>query len=45
MTGTIESGWEFVIAAYSLTWLVLIGYAASLWVRGKSVAKNGEDRR
>jgi hypothetical protein len=32
-TGMITGGWEYVVAAYVLTWLFLGGYAASLWVR------------
>jgi hypothetical protein len=35
--GRLVGGWEYVIAAYVLTLLGIIGYAASLWVRrGKS---------
>jgi hypothetical protein len=29
-TGVIEGGWEFVIAAYAATALILIGYTASV---------------
>ncbi len=35
MTGTIAGGWEFIWAAYIITWLALAGYAASLFWRGK----------
>jgi heme exporter protein CcmD len=33
MTGTIRDGWEFVIAAYAVTALVLAGYAGSVLLR------------
>ncbi len=35
MTGMIQGGWEFVIAAYALTWISLVAYIVSLWVRSK----------
>ncbi|HMK74228.1 MAG TPA: hypothetical protein VK454_12865 [Myxococcaceae bacterium] len=31
--GRIQGGWEFVWAAYGLTWAALVLYAASLWAR------------
>ena len=31
MTGNMPSNQTFIIAAYTLTWLVLIGYASRLW--------------
>jgi len=31
--GRIQGGWEFVWAAYGLTWVSLVLYAASLWAR------------
>ncbi|HXX29904.1 MAG TPA: hypothetical protein VEJ89_04240 [Myxococcaceae bacterium] len=31
--GRIQGGWEFVWAAYGLTWAALTLYAASLWAR------------
>lgn len=40
MTGVIEGGWPFVIAAYAVTALILSGYAASVFVRHR-----GERRR
>ena len=36
MQGMIVGGWEFVWAAYGLTWLCLLGYIASLWVRSRA---------
>ena len=33
MTGVIQGGWEYVIAAYLVSALVLSGYAISLWLR------------
>ena len=32
-TGVIEGGWGFVYAAYLTTWVFVLGYAASLWIR------------
>jgi len=34
MTGELQGGWEYVIAAYAITWIFFGGYAASLWLRG-----------
>jgi hypothetical protein len=31
MTGNMPSNETFIIAAYALTWLVLLGYAIRLW--------------
>ena len=33
MRGVIEGGWEFVIAAYTVSAVVLIGYTASVYMR------------
>ena len=33
MPGTVEGGWEYVIAAYVATALILIGYAVSVILR------------
>ena len=33
MSGTIHGGWEFVIAAYSVTAVVLVGYVVSVVLR------------
>ena len=35
----IVGGWEYIIAAYSLTWVVIGIYAVSLWRRFKGVAR------
>ena len=35
MTG----GWEFIYAAYGVTWLVLGLYSLSLWIRFRSIRK------
>ena len=32
-SGVIEGGWEYVCAAYSLTAVILLGYAASVVAR------------
>ena len=33
MQGMIEGGWEFVWAAYGISWFVIIAYLFSLWKR------------
>jgi hypothetical protein len=33
MSGIVQGGWEFVVAAYAVTALALGGYAVSLFVR------------
>ncbi len=43
MTGIIVGGWEYVIAAYVLTWAVLTGYAVSLWIRFRAVKRRERD--
>lgn len=35
-TGRIVGGWEFVWAAYGVTWLFLVGYFVSLWLRSRN---------
>jgi len=45
MSGVVEGGWEFVIAAYAVTAAVLGAYAVSVFVRHsaeKSRAAGGE---
>ena len=32
-TGQIVGGWEYVWAAYIVTWVFLAGYSISLWLR------------
>jgi CcmD family protein len=39
MTGELQGGWEYVIAAYAITWIFFSGYAASLWLRLRSLEK------
>lgn len=36
MDGIIDGGWEYVYAAYIVTWVFLGGYTVSLWKRGGS---------
>ena len=31
--GVITGNWEYVIAAYAVTYVGLVGYAISLWLR------------
>lgn len=33
MTGVVEGGWEFVVAAYTVTAVSFIGYGLSLFLR------------
>ena len=35
MAGRIEGGWEFVIAAYGITWATFALYTLSLWARAR----------
>ncbi|MFT4978729.1 MAG: hypothetical protein ACI8S6_004639 [Myxococcota bacterium] len=35
MDGVIVGGWEYVQAAYGVTWAVLALYAVSLYLRGR----------
>ena len=32
-TGILEGGWEYVTAAYLITWVFFVGYTISLWTR------------
>ncbi len=34
--GVITGGWDYVIAAYAITWVVLVAYAVSLSVRERA---------
>jgi len=36
LSGIVEGGWEFVIAAYVVTGVMLTGYAASVFLRYRS---------
>jgi CcmD family protein len=40
MTGVVEGGWEFVVAAYSITGLVLAAYTGWLIGRLKELKKH-----
>lgn len=33
--GMVQGGWGYVMAAYTATWIAFLGYAASLWIRGR----------
>lgn len=44
MSGQITGGWDFVIAAYSLTALVLVIYGVTLITRLRGM-RSGEDLR
>ena len=35
-TGVLQGGWEYITAAYAVTWLFLAGYTLSLWLRRPS---------
>ena len=43
VTGRITGGWEFVWAAYGVTWLFLAGYTLSLWIRWRRLPPNKEE--
>lgn len=38
MNGVVQGGWEYVIASYAITWVFVLGYAASLWLRSREEA-------
>ena len=40
MSGVVQGGWEFVIAAYTITGLVLVVYGISLITRLKELKKH-----
>ena len=40
MSGVVQGGWEFVIAAYTITGVGLVAYAISLLVRLKELRKH-----
>jgi len=47
MTGVVVGGWEYVIAAYAITFAVLGGYGVSLFLRlrGERGAGDREETR
>ena len=44
MRGVIEGGWEFVIAAYAITAVVLLGYAFSVYWRLSRASRHDAGR-
>jgi len=40
MNGVVQGGWEFVIAAYTITGLAFVIYAISLFARLKELKKH-----
>lgn len=32
-TGIVSGGWPYVIAAYSISWVVILAYISSLFIR------------
>ena len=42
MRGVIEGGWEFVIAAYVMTGIVLLGYTWSIIARLRAETERAE---
>lgn len=42
MTGMIQGGWSFVIAAYAVSAVVYVGYLVSLWLRHREAIDAGE---
>ncbi|MEK7704653.1 MAG: heme exporter protein CcmD [Myxococcota bacterium] len=47
--GVIEGGWEYVWAAYAVTWTALVGYTLYLWRQRRladdELRATGEDER
>jgi hypothetical protein len=43
--GVIRDGWPFVWAAYTVTTLILTGYATSVFLRYRSVRRKREQVR
>ena len=42
MAGVISGGWEFVVAAYAVTGVVLLGYTASIIARLRALTQSAE---
>jgi hypothetical protein len=40
MNGIVSGGWTYVIAAYSVTTIAFVIYAATLWLRSRSIKDN-----
>ena len=40
MNGMAQNSWPYVIAAYSVTWIVLGGYAVYVWRVVKDTQRN-----
>lgn len=45
MTGMIQGGWNFVIAAYAISAVVYAGYILSVWLRLKDSESLEESSR
>jgi len=45
MTGTVTGGWNFVIAAYSVTAVVLLGYGVTLITRLREARNRASEER
>ena len=43
MTGELQGHWEYVTAAYVVTWLFFGGYTLSLWYRARQLAVSNSD--
>ncbi len=45
--GVIQGGWEFVVAAYSVTAVVLLGYVVSVYLRyrNEQARREREEKR
>jgi RsiW-degrading membrane proteinase PrsW (M82 family) len=35
-SGVISDGWNFIWAAYLVTWVAITAYGLSLWLRGRA---------
>ena len=40
MNGMATNSWPYVIAAYSVTWAVLLGYTIRLWLAHRRLNSN-----
>jgi hypothetical protein len=42
-SGVVSGGWEYVYAAYGVTWLFFLGYGISLFIRQRAADARSED--
>jgi hypothetical protein len=44
MNGRISDGWTWVLLVYGITWVTLLVYALSLWIRTRLWSTRSEGR-